>query len=120
MNEAMLKEFTAKVVLILTASDAHKLEDVGANIKELQNLANRGAEPEYTVYPLEGQWDLTENPFSFHKMKQFILENNYAIKTLVHREIYISDVRKTERDKLKTVLRYRITENFDESKRKYT
>lgn len=53
-----------------------------------------------------GSYD--NEPVSFHKMKQFLLENNYAIKTLVHREIYISDVRKTERDRLKTVLRYRI------------
>ncbi|MBV7271857.1 hypothetical protein JMF89_06590 [Clostridiaceae bacterium UIB06] len=29
--------------------------------------------------------------------------------SLVHREIYLSDARKIERDKLKTVLRYMIT-----------
>lgn len=40
MNEAMLKVFTHKGVCILTASDAHKPEDVGANIIELLNLAS--------------------------------------------------------------------------------
>lgn len=130
---------------------------------------------EYTVYPLEGVWDLTEEgrkketlvkddlvytimirqpdfvtrevferaveiakkknnplfdevrfetikdglsvqmmhvgPFdeeykTFEKMKEYISENNLKLKTLVHREIYISDIRKTEQEKLKTVLRY--------------
>jgi len=40
MNETMLKVFTDKSVRILTASDAHRPEDVGANIMELQNLAS--------------------------------------------------------------------------------
>jgi len=45
---------------------------------------------------------------SFDQMKAFIEENNLEIKSLVHREIYISDPRKTEKSKLKTVLRYRV------------
>lgn len=45
---------------------------------------------------------------SFEKMKKFIEDNNLEIKTLVHREIYLSDARKVEKDKLKTVLRYRV------------
>lgn len=48
-------------------------------------------------------------PESFNKMKDFINENNLKIKSLVHREIYLSDARKIERDKLKTVLRYMVT-----------
>lgn len=133
---------------------------------------------EYTVYPLEGLWDLTErgrqsevlnknellytimirqpdfvteevaltaqdivrkkkpNPFlddvrfeemeeglcvqmlhtgsydneaeTFDRMKKFIEENCLRIRTYVHREIYISDGRKVEKDKLKTVLRYMV------------
>lgn len=133
---------------------------------------------EYTVYPLEGVWDLTEegrklpelnkdelvytimirqpdfvtqevadrafetvkkkkpHPFlnevsfgtmedglsvqmmhigsyddemrTFGQMKRFIQENNLEITTLAHREIYISDPRKTEQSRLKTVLRYRV------------
>lgn len=48
-------------------------------------------------------------PESFNKMKDFINENNFKIKSLVHREIYLSDARKIEKDKLKTVLRYMVT-----------
>ncbi len=49
-----------------------------------------------------------DEPESFNKMKDFINENDLQIKTLVHREIYLSDTRKVEKDKLKTVLRYRV------------
>lgn len=133
---------------------------------------------EYTVYPLEGIWDLTENgrleqtlnkdelvyklmirqpdfvteevvnmameivkkkkphpllekvefesikeglcvqmlhvgpyddePRTFSVMKEFCIENNLEIKTLAHKEIYLSDFRKTEASKLKTVLRYSV------------
>ena len=45
---------------------------------------------------------------TFEQMKEFIKENNLEITTLKHREIYISDPRKTEKAKLKTVLRYRV------------
>lgn len=45
---------------------------------------------------------------SFNKMKEYIKENNLEIKTLVHREIYLSDPRKVDKDKLKTVLRYTV------------
>ena len=53
-----------------------------------------------------GSYD--DEPRSFDKMKDFIENNNLAIKTLVHREIYLSDPRKVEEDKLKTVLRYQV------------
>jgi hypothetical protein len=45
---------------------------------------------------------------SFDKMKDFIAENGLKLKTMVHREIYLSDPRKSEPDKLKTVLRYMV------------
>ena len=45
---------------------------------------------------------------TFEKMKHFINDNNLKIKTYVHREIYLSDARKVEKDKLKTLLRYRV------------
>ncbi len=48
-------------------------------------------------------------PETFSKMKDYINENYLKIKSLVHREIYLSDARKSERDKLKTVLRYTVT-----------
>ncbi len=53
-----------------------------------------------------GSYD--DEPQSFQKMKDFIKENNLEITTLRHREIYISDARKTEKSKLKTVLRYKV------------
>jgi len=53
-----------------------------------------------------GSYD--SEPESFAMMKEFINNNNLEIVTLVHREIYISDARKTDESKLKTVLRYRV------------
>ena len=53
-----------------------------------------------------GSYD--SEPESFNKMKAFIEDNGLQIKTLVHREIYLSDARRVEKDKLKTVLRYRV------------
>lgn len=53
-----------------------------------------------------GSYD--NEPESFFKMKEFISSNNLEIITLEHREIYISDARKIEENKLKTVLRYRV------------
>jgi hypothetical protein len=51
-----------------------------------------------------------DEPRSFQQMKEFIDENNLQIRTLKHREIYISDMRRTEKAKLKTVLRYLVNE----------
>lgn len=45
---------------------------------------------------------------SFELMEQFCKENGYKRISHKHREIYLSDPRKTEPDKLKTVLRYQI------------
>ena len=53
-----------------------------------------------------GSYD--NEPESFKKMKDFINDNGLKIKTLVHREIYLSDAMKVERDKLKTILRYSV------------
>lgn len=53
-----------------------------------------------------GSYD--DEPKSFQLMKSFIADNNLEIVTLQHREIYISDVRKVEPSKLKTVLRYSV------------
>lgn len=49
-----------------------------------------------------------DEPKTFEKMEQYCKENNLTIKTKVHREIYLSDFRKTQPEKLKTVLRYRV------------
>ncbi|KAF0820914.1 MULTISPECIES: GyrI-like domain-containing protein [unclassified Cytobacillus] len=53
-----------------------------------------------------GSYD--EEPQSFRKMKEYIEENQLEIATLKHREIYLSDARKVEPAKLKTVLRYKV------------
>lgn len=47
-----------------------------------------------------------DEPRTFSVMKEFCIENNLEIKTLAHKEIYLSDFRKMEASKLKTVLRY--------------
>ncbi len=164
-------------------------EDFSERIEVLYSLAyairmmpKQGYTPEgyfeYTVYPLEGLWDLTEegrkldilnkeellytimirqpdfvteevvnkafenvrkkkpNPLldevtfdtitdglsvqilhvgsydsesvSFQTMKKFIPDNNLEIVSLRHREIYLSDSRKVELQKLKTILRYTV------------
>ncbi|MBC9786776.1 GyrI-like domain-containing protein, partial [Heliobacterium chlorum] len=49
-----------------------------------------------------------DEPKSFEKMKEFIKENNLERVSLLHREIYLSDVRKVEPEKQKTVLRYKV------------
>ena len=49
-----------------------------------------------------------DEPRTFSVMKEFCSENDLDIKTLAHKEIYLSDFRKTEAAKLKTVLRYSV------------
>lgn len=51
-----------------------------------------------------GSYD--NEPQSFELMKEFIEKNNLERVFLQHREIYLSDARKVEPEKLKTVLRY--------------
>lgn len=46
-------------------------------------------------------------PESFGLMKEFMTKNNLARVSLRHREIYLTDSRKVEPAKFKTVLRYR-------------
>lgn len=53
-----------------------------------------------------GPFDEEENTFKV--MKEYCEENNLTLRSKVHREIYISDFRKTEQSKLKTVLRYMV------------
>ncbi|MEO3215285.1 MULTISPECIES: GyrI-like domain-containing protein [unclassified Romboutsia] len=49
-----------------------------------------------------------DEPITFEIMQKFCDENNLRLRTKVHREIYLSDFRKTEPEKLKTVLRYKV------------
>jgi hypothetical protein len=45
-------------------------------------------------------------PESFARMEAFCAEKGYIRTSKIHREIYLSDPRKTESSKLKTVLRF--------------
>ena len=47
-------------------------------------------------------------PESFAKMETFGEEQGYERKSKLHREIYLSDPRRTAQEKLKTVLRYQL------------
>ncbi|MEK4011024.1 GyrI-like domain-containing protein [Peribacillus sp. FSL M8-0224] len=49
-----------------------------------------------------------DEPQSFKVMNEFIKNNNLEKTSLQHREIYLSDFRKVEPSKLKTVLRYKV------------
>lgn len=53
-----------------------------------------------------GHYD--DEPKTFAIMKEYCKENKLVLKTKVHREIYLSDFRKTKAEKLKTVLRYMV------------
>jgi hypothetical protein len=52
-----------------------------------------------------------EEPKTFSIMEEYCSQNNIKRKFKHHREIYISDARKTAADKLKTVLRYEIEQD---------
>lgn len=52
-----------------------------------------------------------DEPESFAKMEAFCEESGYRRTDKTHREIYLSDPRKTDTAKLKTVLRFRVTGN---------
>jgi len=53
-----------------------------------------------------GSYD--DEPKSFKIMEDYCKENSYTRITKVHREIYMSDPRKTKISKLKTILRFQI------------
>ncbi len=53
-----------------------------------------------------GSYD--DEPESFRQMEQFAHGLEFKRKSKKHREIYLSDVRKVEENKLKTVLRFQI------------
>ncbi|AET69041.1 hypothetical protein Desor_3559 [Desulfosporosinus orientis DSM 765] len=45
---------------------------------------------------------------SFSLMEDYCRKHNFRRKTKIHREIYLSDPRRTQPDKLKTVLRFKV------------
>jgi len=50
-------------------------------------------------------------PESFKIMEEFLISENLKRVSKIHKEIYLSDVRKVEPEKLKTVLRFSVKEN---------
>lgn len=53
--------------------------------------------------------DYDNEPLSFAEMNKYIENNGFIRNIDNHREIYLSDANKVERDKLKTVLRYTVS-----------
>lgn len=53
-----------------------------------------------------GSYD--SEPASFKQMEQFAIEQGLKRKAMNHREIYLSDARKTAPDKLRTILRFQV------------
>lgn len=53
-----------------------------------------------------GSYD--DEPQTFEKMNEFLEKNQLERASLQHREIYLSDFRKVDSTKLKTVLRYKV------------
>ncbi|MGL6104629.1 GyrI-like domain-containing protein [Romboutsia sp.] len=49
-------------------------------------------------------------PETFDIMEKYCAENNYIRESKIHKEVYISDPRKVDPEKLKTVLRFKIRE----------
>jgi hypothetical protein len=62
----------------------------------------------------KGSYD--DEPRSFALMDDFCRVNSLNRTSMPHREIYLSDARKVEKEKLKTVLRYTILEVGSEKK----
>ncbi|ASS66403.1 MULTISPECIES: GyrI-like domain-containing protein [unclassified Paenibacillus] len=50
-----------------------------------------------------------DEPQSFARMDAFCREQGYVRSSKIHREIYLSDPRRTEPSKLKTVLRFPVS-----------
>jgi hypothetical protein len=57
--------------------------------------------------------DYDDEPVSFTKMQEFMSENGLVRSSNTHREIYLTDVNKIDRDKLKTVLRFSVGKRLD-------
>ncbi|NKF06796.1 GyrI-like domain-containing protein [Clostridium gasigenes] len=90
------EELIVKAMEIVKKKKPHKL---------LDKVTFGTIKDELSVQMLHiGSFD--DEPKSFSIMKEYCEENNLIIKTKAHREIYLSDLREIETEKLKTVLRY--------------
>lgn len=91
---------TEDVFNLAIASSQHKNDEI-KDIKFIQTEPYMGVQMIHI-----GPYD-TE-PKSFKQMNEFCLKNNLNRKSMTHREIYLSDFRKTDAHSLKTILRIEV------------
>lgn len=73
----------------------------------LDNVSFNSIEEGLCVQMLHlGPYD--DEPKSFALMEDYCVQNKLRRSTMVHREIYLTDARKTQQEKLKTVLRFKV------------
>ncbi len=78
----------------------------------LQNVRFESIEEGLCVQMMHiGSYD--EEPASFALMEGFCHSNGFKRLSKLHREIYISDFRKTQPEKLKTILRVKVERDLD-------
>ena len=95
-------EFAERILEYVKISKPHTL---------LEKVKFEEIEEGFCVQMLHlGSYD--DEPKSFELMEEFANDNEFIRKSKNHREIYLSDARKVEPNKLKTVLRFKV-ENFD-------
>jgi hypothetical protein len=91
-------EFAVKIIEMTKKKKPHPL---------LENVKFSSIEEGNCIQMLHtGSYD--NEPASFKIMEDFCVENKLKRESKQHREIYLSDARKISREKLKTVLRFKI------------
>lgn len=92
------EEYAADIIEKVKAKKPHPLlEDV-----KFETITDGGCVQMLHI----GSYD--SEPKSFAEMNTFALDNNLSRTSLVHREIYLSDARKVQPEKLKTILRFQV------------
>lgn len=95
-------ELAQEVINIVKKKKPHNL---------LNNVKFESIEDGLCVQMLHlGSYD--DEPMSFSIMEEYCTQNNLKRSYKTHREIYISDARKTGPEKLKTVLRIKVENNL--------
>lgn len=96
--EFVTEDFAQKIIENTKLKKPHKL---------LDKIEFKTIEEGKCVQMLhKGSYD--DEPQSFDMMDKYCEENNYERISMKHREIYLTDARKTAPEKLKTVLRYKV------------
>ena len=91
-------DFAAEIIELTKKKKAHHL---------LENVIFNSFEEGSCVQMMHlGSYD--DEPVSFRKMDDFCNEKNLIRESKIHREIYLSDARRVSKEKLKTVLRFKI------------